>query len=104
MASGALLDFVAGARTITRDVGDFVAEGFAAGQTITLANAGANNGQFLVSGVTTTVLTLDATAPALSNANDVASVIVTAPNAGAAMVARFNQVFVRTSAAYSGSM
>ncbi|HYW81155.1 MAG TPA: hypothetical protein VE890_16350, partial [Thermoguttaceae bacterium] len=95
MAGAAILTFAdANPDTITRNAGDWTAEGFRAGQEITIAGAAANNGTYTIDSVTATVLTL--TAPAsLTAATDVAGVTVTAPNAGVAMVSRYNQIFVR---------
>ena len=49
---------VAAADTITRNTGDWLADGFLAGQTITVANAGVNSGTYQIGSVSADTLTL----------------------------------------------
>ncbi len=46
--------------TIVRAAGSWITDGFAAGQRITVANAGANNGSYTIAAITATTLTLSA--------------------------------------------
>ncbi|MCC6474997.1 MAG: OmpA family protein, partial [Burkholderiales bacterium] len=96
MSGSPLLGFAdANPDTITRSAGSWVEEGFLSGQRITVSGAGANDGSYAIANVTATELRLSNSANLTAAAN-VAGASVTAPNVGVTMLARFNQVFVRT--------
>ena len=81
--------------TITRSAGSWIDEGFAVNMRITVGNAGANNGDYIIDEVVSATQLKLSPAAALTAASGVAGVTVTAPNPGVAMLSRFNTVFVR---------
>ncbi len=82
VASGAT---VSSGDTITRDSGSWIADGFKAGQIITVGNAGANNGSYEIAAVTKTLLTL-VPAAALTDATTSAATITDDPAAATGVI------------------
>lgn len=57
-AGGRTLTFAASGQTITASSGDFTSEDFVVGQTLTVAGTSSNNGTFIITAVTATVITV----------------------------------------------